>query len=252
MQHLCRCLKVSLDYGPTNHLRGQGAVERLGGWLHEALSHLCAACPRRWDDYVPVATWIHRVTPDTTLPGGASPYRILFGRDPRSHIDAVTPALDSNTLGQGLERTVADQQRMTQEILAYRNVARNRQREQRNARIIRESPGARAAVDDRVLVKEQVNTLHRDSHHPKLAHDHYTGPWKVINVIHERLSFTVQLNGRRVRQRKVAATDLKPYHPRPSELRLPFEDEFAHLVWSADLGLADASVVAVPLYTLVD
>ena len=70
--------------------------------------------------------------------------------------------------------------------------------------------------------------------------------------MHERLSFTVQLNGRRVRQRKVAAPDLKPYHPRPLELRLPFEDEFAHLVWSADLGLADASVVAVPLYTLVD
>ena len=58
---------------------------------------------------------------------------------------------------------------------------------------MRESPGARATVDDRVLVKEPVNTLHRDSHHPKLAHDQYTGPWKIINVIHERLSFTVQL-----------------------------------------------------------
>ena len=56
MQHLCRWLKVSLDCGLTNHLRGQGAVERLGGWLHEALSHLCAALPRRWDDFIPVAT----------------------------------------------------------------------------------------------------------------------------------------------------------------------------------------------------
>lgn len=33
-------LHVSLDYGPTNHPRAQGAVERLGGWLHEALNQL--------------------------------------------------------------------------------------------------------------------------------------------------------------------------------------------------------------------
>ena len=31
MQHLCRWLKVSLDCGPTNHGRGRGAIERLGG-----------------------------------------------------------------------------------------------------------------------------------------------------------------------------------------------------------------------------
>ena len=40
---------------------------------------------------------------------------------------------------------------------------------------------------------------------------------------------------------------------RPAHLRLPvFEDEYAHLVWLAGLGLADTSVVAVALYTLVD
>lgn len=36
------------------------------------------------------------------------------------------------------------------------------------------------------------------------------------------------------------------YHARPHHLRLPFEDEYAHLVWSADFGLANISVVAVP------
>lgn len=78
------------------------------------------------------------------------------------------------------------------------------------------------------------------------------GPSKIIKVVHDRLSFTVQLNGRRDRQRMVAVPDLKPYRKRPQDLRFPFEDEFAHLVWSADLGLVDASIVAVPLYTLVD
>eukprot|EP00903_Cladosiphon_okamuranus_P021321 g19591.t2 len=172
--------------------------------------------------------------------------------EPRSHIDAVTQALDGATFGQGLERTVADQQRLTQEILKQRHEAKNKLCERHNARIARESPGAKVTVDDLVLVKEPINTLHRDSHHPKLAHDHYISPWKVINTIRDRQSFTVQLNGRRIRQRRVAAADIKPYHKRPDHLKLEFEDEHAHLVWSADLGLADTSVLTVALYTLVD
>eukprot|EP00752_Nemacystus_decipiens_P004057 g3715.t1 len=168
------------------------------------------------------------------------------------HIDTVAQALDDASLGQGLERTVADQQRMTQKILKQWHEAKNKLRGRHNARVARGSPGAKAAVGDYVLVKEPDSTLHRDSHHPKLTNDHYTGPWKVINAIRDRLSFTVQLNGRKIRQRRVAAADVKPYHRRPDHLRLPFEDEFSHLVWSADLGLADTSIVAVPLYTLVD
>eukprot|EP00752_Nemacystus_decipiens_P010808 g9614.t1 len=156
MQHLCRWLKVPLDYGLTNHPRAQGPVERLRGWLHEALSYLCTAWPKRLDDFV--ATWIHRATPDPALPGGASPYTILFGREPRSQIDIVTQTLeDDNSFGQGLERTVADQQRMTREILAYRHQAQSRQRERHNARVLPQAAGAKAAVGDLVLVKEPTN-----------------------------------------------------------------------------------------------
>ncbi|CAB1096262.1 unnamed protein product [Ectocarpus sp. CCAP 1310/34] len=139
-----------------------------------------------------------------------------------------------------------------EEILTYQHEAQNRHRERHNARVARESPGAKTAVGNYVLVKEPAATLHRDGHHPELTHDHYIGPWKVTEVIHDRLSFAVQLKGRRIRRRKVAAPDFKPYHGRPQDLRLSFEDEFAYVMWSADLGLADISVVAVPLYTLVD
>ena len=31
VQHLCKWLNVAIDYGPTDHPRAQGAVERLGG-----------------------------------------------------------------------------------------------------------------------------------------------------------------------------------------------------------------------------
>eukprot|EP00752_Nemacystus_decipiens_P005076 g4607.t1 len=36
------------------------------------------------------------------------------------------------------------------------------------------------------------------------------------------------------------------------DLQLPFEDKFSHFVWGPDLGLVEDSVVAAPLYTLID
>ena len=52
VQHLCRWLKVPINFGPIDYVRAQGAVERLGGWIHEALSKLCKSRPKRWDEYV--------------------------------------------------------------------------------------------------------------------------------------------------------------------------------------------------------
>ena len=64
VQYLCKWLNVGIDYGPTDHPRAQGAVERLAGWIHEALVELCKSWPRRWDEYVQPALWLHRMTPD--------------------------------------------------------------------------------------------------------------------------------------------------------------------------------------------
>ena len=41
VEHLCKWLNVTIDYGPTDHPRTQGAVERLGEWIHETLMELC-------------------------------------------------------------------------------------------------------------------------------------------------------------------------------------------------------------------
>ena len=50
----------------------------------------------------------------------------------------------------------------------------------------------------------------------------------------------------------MSAANIKTFHERPERLSHAFEDGFADLVWGADLGLAGASTVAVPLYTLTD
>lgn len=60
VRYLWRWVRVSLDFGPSNHPRGHGTAERLGGWLPQVLSSMCEGWPERWDAYVPLATWIHR------------------------------------------------------------------------------------------------------------------------------------------------------------------------------------------------
>ena len=35
VQHLCRWLRPTIDYGPADHPRGQGAAKRLGAWFHD-------------------------------------------------------------------------------------------------------------------------------------------------------------------------------------------------------------------------
>ena len=39
--HLYKWLNATIDYGPSDHPRAQGAVERLGRWIYETLMELC-------------------------------------------------------------------------------------------------------------------------------------------------------------------------------------------------------------------
>ena len=71
IRHLCKWLNVTIAYGPADHPRARGTVERLVGWLHETLGELCKTWPRRWDEYVQPALRIHRTTP-TALTGEAN------------------------------------------------------------------------------------------------------------------------------------------------------------------------------------
>lgn len=63
VKHVCRWTQADIRFGPSDHPRGQGAVERLGGWLQEMLSELCKSWPDRWDEYVSPALWMKRCLP---------------------------------------------------------------------------------------------------------------------------------------------------------------------------------------------
>ena len=94
MQHLCKWLNVTIAYGPADHPRSQEMVERLRGRLHEAPGELCKTWTCRWDEYVQPAVYIHRTTPDLRLPGKPTPFRLFFGRDVRTQLDATHPEID--------------------------------------------------------------------------------------------------------------------------------------------------------------
>ena len=46
----------------------------------------------------------------------------------------------------------------------------------------RNSSGEQARVEDTVLVKEAESKLVREGMHAKLAHEHWTGPWRVTAI----------------------------------------------------------------------
>ena len=179
VKHLCQWLKVSIDYGPSNHPRAQGAVERVGGWLQEVLSELCKSWPRIWDRYVLPACWIQRVTPDPSLPSSPTPFRLLLGRDARTQLDSITPVVDGVEYKGGLDAFVADKQQAFREVrkaLEERKTMKDQRRQSHNDGVGRVSPGRQAKIGNYVLVKEAASTLSREGIYSNLAHEHWTGP----------------------------------------------------------------------------
>ena len=82
----------------------------------------------------------------------------------------------------------------------------------------------------------------------KLTHDRWTEPWTVTAVIIPELCYRVTLQRRRERVRRAAASHIKLYRLGPQSLRRDFGDEYTLFA----LGLAAASTLSSPMYTLVD
>ena len=179
MQHLCKWLNGTIAYGPVDHPCTQGTMERLGGWLHEALGELCKTWPRRWDEYVQPALWIHRTTPDLRLLGKPTPFRLFFGRDARTQLDATHAEINGGDFRCEMHSYVADKGQAYTKVrdvrvaLLKRHEDRQKSRESRNNEKGRTSVGARV-VGGNVLVKEAESVMARGGIQHKLADGHWT------------------------------------------------------------------------------
>ena len=230
--HLWYWLRVSLDHGPTDHPRGQGALERMEGWFHEVIAELCKGWPGRRDEYVGEACWSQRTTLDPCPPSGRTPFRIMYGLDAHSNLDGLTPALDGGAFRTGLDNFVAQ---MQQTFLELREMPKRRQEEKQRRRarhsaaIKRNSSGEMVRIGDKVLVKEADTKLVREGIHAKLVHAHWTGPWQVTPLDQPVLSCQETPRVCRIRKRTVSAANIRVFHDRPEWLRHGFEDEFVQL-----------------------
>ncbi|CAB1118123.1 unnamed protein product [Ectocarpus sp. CCAP 1310/34] len=197
VKHLCRWLRANIVFGAADHPRGQGSVERLGGWLQEMLAKLCRSWSDRWDVFVSPAMWIKRTLPDTSLPSNMTPFEFLNG--------------DSTASWRGASKI----------SVKYDSPSRNGMNELRvaarakaNASIERSSAGVGDVKDSLVLVGESESSRHRDHRGRELQHDLYTGPWKVTGVVQPGLSVEVMMHGRKKRSRRVSTADVNPFHLR--------------------------------------
>ena len=219
-QYLCKWLNMAIDYDPSGHPRAQEAVERLGEWIHETFVELCKFWPRRWNEYVQRALWLHRTAPNPRLPGKATPFLSLFGRNCRTQMDATSPSPDDEDM-EGLYNLVADKSealRQVQEVrkdLQHRHEQRRLRREHQNAGIRRTSTGTRVKQGDLVLVKEADSASHNDCAHAKLTRDRWTGRSTVTAVIAPGLCYRITLEGRRESIRRAAASHIKPLPEAP-------------------------------------
>ena len=256
VKHFCKWLNVTIDYGPTGHPRAQRAVERLGGGSMKPSWNLARLSLGNEMNTCGPTLWLHRTTPDPWLPGKVTLFRLLFGQNCRTQMNATSPSPDDDGMdGLLLIADKSENLRQVQEVrkdLQHRHDQSRLRREHHNAGINRPSTGTRGKRGDLVLVKEADSALYNNCVHGKPTHDRWTEAWTVTTAITPGLCYCVTFQGRRERVRRAAASYIKPYHLRPLPLRHDFGDEYAHLAWGSDLGLGTASTLTLPLYTLVD
>ena len=159
VQHLCKWLNVTIDYGPLDRPKAQGVVRRLRGWIHETLVERFKTWPRRWDEYAQPALWLHRTTPVPRLPGKVTPSLLRFGRDCGTQMDATTPSPDDEGM-EILHNLIADKGKTLRQLqnvcndLQHRYEQRRLRRKHQNAEIRGTFTGTRVKQGYLVLVKE--------------------------------------------------------------------------------------------------
>ena len=154
--------------------------------MQDVLSEICKTWPTRSDEYVAPACWIKRTMPDPSLSSAMTPFHLLFGRSPRTTLDVLVPQMDDTETTGGLTNfieNVRHNMREVAEALKKTHESRVKTRQRRNAEIRRPSSGVGSVEGDLILERESESSLFRQGMRPKLVHEKWTGPWKVVKVV---------------------------------------------------------------------
>lgn len=149
-------------------------------------SELGEVWPARWDECVhPVLWWLHRTTSDDPrlTRRRPTPSRLLFGRDVRTQIGAISPELDDNDLvDTGPHNLITDTYGNWRAVLqseAYQkalHAIRDQQRTRIKDTIVRPSAAVKAKKGNLALTRESDSALGNKGIHQKPVREKWTGP----------------------------------------------------------------------------
>ena len=112
-----------------------------------------------------------------------TPFQLLFGRSQRTILDVLVPQMDDTETTGGLTNFIENRRHNMREVVgALKNIheGRVKTRQRRSAEIRWPSSGVGSVEGDLVLERETESSLVRQGVGPKLVHEKWTGPWKIV------------------------------------------------------------------------
>ena len=222
-------LAARILFGPADNPRGQGELSK--GWEVgcKSFHQRYVSRGQRGGTNTCHQQFGSNALCQMSLPSNMTPFELLFGRKPRTSLDSLVPLSAETEQTDGLDNFEERRKQNLREVrlaLEKQHKLRVTARARANASISRPSAGVALKKGSLVLVRESESSRHPDNRGRKLQHDHYTGPWRVTEVLQTGLSMQVTMRGRKQRTRNVSTADVKPYYLRPLSLRHSVADEF--------------------------
>lgn len=172
-----------LRMSSTNHPQTNGQTERVNQCLETFLLCFTQACPKRWSYWLPLAQFWYNAAPHSSI--GMSPFKAMYGREPRHWGITPTSAVSVPSLQTWLDERSVVQQVLQQHLHRAQQYMKDQADKKRTHRVF--------AVGDQVFLKlqpyVQTSVATRACH--KLAF-RFFGPYKIICRINA-IAYELQL-----------------------------------------------------------
>ena len=225
VKEVCRFMHTEKQTTTPYHPQCNGLTERQNSTIASVIRMYCSEHTKDWGLFVPMALWSYRNSEQKTL--GASPYRLLFGRDPAMTLDTLMRVPARQVEADDFLNELFTNIRLGQEFAHQRlqDIA-DSYKEQGEALTnpLQFQPGALVLMHW-VVHKQGVAT--------KFAARRWHGPYRVVRRHKNGVSYDIQAGVvrpgmPREEYHRVHATRLKPCHARDAD-RFPLRDGAAYM-----------------------
>lgn len=182
-QELFKYAGTELRLSTTNHPRSDGQTERVNQCLETFLRCFTHAAPKRWSYWTPLAQFWYNSSTHSAI--GMSPFKAMFGYEPKQWGLSSTAACSVPSLQAWLEERKVMQQVLRQHLHRAKQYMKSQADRKRSLRTFE--------IGDQVFLKLQpyIQTSIAPRANHKLAFKYY-GPFPVIQRVNE-VAYKLQL-----------------------------------------------------------